>query len=152
MYRFIGILDLGFEKMGSRRKAREFALQFLYQIEVTREDLEGALPSFWAEHPVDAEVKKYASELIRGALGKLDEIDPLLGKYAHNWVLSRMAAVDRNVLRVAVYEMLFSKQAPPIVAINEAVDIVKKYSTPESGAFVNGILDRIRKDEIKDAT
>jgi len=138
--------------MGNRRKARELALQFLYQIEVTREDLDGALPVFWVEHPVDAGVKQYASELIRGALGKLDDIDPLLGKYAHNWVLSRMAAVDRNILRIAVYEMLFSKQAPPIVAINEAVDIVKKYSTPESGAFVNGVLDRIRKDDMKDAS
>jgi N utilization substance protein B len=138
--------------MGNRRKARELALQFLYQIEVTREDLDGALPAFWAEQSVEPEVEKYASELIRGTLGKLDVIDPLIGKYAHNWVLSRMAAVDRNVLRIAVYEMLFSKQAPPIVAINEAVDIVKRYSTPESGAFVNGILDRMRKEEMKDAS
>jgi transcription antitermination protein NusB len=137
--------------MGSRRKARELALQFLYQIEITRGDLETTLGLFWAEHPVGPEIRGYASELIRGTQENLDKIDPLLSRYAHNWILARMAAVDRNVLRLAVYEMLFSKHAPPIVVINEAVDIVKKYSTPDSGAFVNGILDQIRKEEMKDA-
>jgi len=137
--------------MGSRRKARELALQFLYQIEITREDLETALGLFWAEHPVEPEIRDYASELVRGTHGNLDKIDPLIGRYAHNWILARMAAVDRNILRIAVYEMLFSKHAPPIVVIDEAVDIVKKYSMPDSGAFVNGILDQIRKEEMKDA-
>ncbi len=137
--------------MGSRRKAREIALQFLYQIEITREDLETSLDLFWAEHPVERETRDYANELVRGTYANLDKIDPLIGRHAHNWILSRMAAIDRNILRIAVYEMLFSKHAPPIVVIDEAVDIVKKYSMPDSGAFVNGILDQIRKEETKDA-
>jgi len=148
-----GIWDFGFgiyKFMGGRRKAREFALQFLYQIEISGDDLEESLGLFWSEHPVDPSVKDYASELVRGTRAEVGKIDPLLAKYAQNWVLDRMAVVDRNLIRMAVYEMLISKKTPPIVVINEAVDIAKKYSTPDSGAFVNGILDRIRKEEMKD--
>lgn len=137
--------------MGSRRNARELALQCLYSIEVTGEDCEACIQAFWAEHPVGPSTRNYATALVRGTLAKVDMIDPLLARYAQNWVLSRMAVVDRTVLRMATYEMLLAGTTPPIVVINEAVDIVKKYSTPESGAFVNGILDRIRKEEMKDA-
>lgn len=134
--------------MGSRRKARELALQCMYQIEMTREDPDPALSSFRGEHRVSPEIMDYAADLVRGACSHRDAIDSMLGRYAENWVPSRMAAVDRNILRLAVYEMLFSKRTPPIVVIDEAVDIAKKYSTPDSGAFVNGILDRIRKEEM----
>jgi transcription antitermination protein NusB len=132
--------------MGTRRKSREFALQCLYQIELSREDPEQALSMFWAEHPADAEVRDYATALVRGTCADREKIDGLLARWARNWTLQRMAAVDRNILRLAVYEMRSRKETPPVVVINEAVDIAKKYSTPDSGAFVNGILDRIHKE------
>lgn len=136
--------------MGSRRKSREFALQCLYGIEISREDPEHALAAFWAEHEADEGVRRYASNLVRGACAGREEIDLLLARYARNWTLERMAAVDRNILRLAVYEMRSRTDPPPVVVINEAVDIAKKYSTPDSGAFVNGILDRIHKDALRD--
>ncbi len=137
--------------MGSRRKARELALQFFYQIEITREDLNKSLELFRLVHPVEQDVWDYATGIVRGTFENLKEIDQILDAYAQNWALDRIAAVDRNVLRLAIYEMLFSKGAPPVVVINEAVDIAKKYSTPQSGAFVNGILDKIKKERLQDA-
>ncbi len=134
--------------MGSRRKAREVALQFLYQLEINSGSLDEGLRLFWTEHPVQKEVRVYATELIRGSYENLDKIDSLLADYTQNWDVKRMAAVDRNLLRLATYEMLLAQTAPPIVVINETVDIAKKYSTPDSGAFVNGILDRIRMEKI----
>ncbi len=131
--------------MGTRRKARESALQCLYQIEISRDEPEEALRLFWAERPADAGVREYADGLVRGTRARKAEIDRLLARCAKNWTLQRMAAVDRNILRMAVYEMRFSEGTPPVVIINEAVEIAKKYSTPDSGAFVNGILDRIHK-------
>lgn len=136
--------------MGTRRKSREFALQCLYQIEISREDPEQALGLFWAEHPADAGVREYATRLVQGTRADLERIDTLLARCARNWTLQRMAAVDRNILRMAVYEMLSCGETPPVVVINEAVDIAKKYSTPDSGAFVNGILDRIHKETPRD--
>jgi len=136
--------------MGNRRTARELALQILYQIELAGEEPDRGLDIFWEEHPIDAQVRRYAGELIRGTRGGLETIDAFLSKYARNWVLDRMALVDRNILRMAVFEMFISRGAPPVVVINEAVDIAKKYSTPDSGSFVNGILDRIRKEEMGD--
>lgn len=126
------------------------ALQFLYQIEINSGNLDEGLRLFWMEHPVREEVRSYATELIRGSYENLDKIDSLLADCTQNWDVKRMAAVDRNLLRLATYEMLLARNAPPIVVINEAVDIAKKYSTPDSGAFVNGILDRIRMERIAD--
>ena len=137
--------------MGSRRKARELALQFLYQIEINREDPAEALRLFWTEHPAPRETIDYATDLIRGTRSKMAEIDRLLARLTRNWDIGRMAAVDRNLLRLAAYEMLYLRKAPPIVVINEAVEIAKRYSTPDSGAFVNGILDGIRKEREADA-
>jgi N utilization substance protein B len=136
--------------MGSRRQSREFALQCLYGIEISGEDPEGALAAFWAEHPADGEVRRYAAGLVKGVCAARAEIDRLIAGCAKNWTLQRMAAVDRNILRLAVYEMQSGGEPPPVVVINEAVDIAKKYSTPDSGAFVNGILDRIHKDALRD--
>lgn len=138
--------------MGTRRHSRELALQILYQIEMTGDDPESVIAQFWDAHPADLSVRDYAGLLVRGTRTMIEQIDPLLTAYAANWELARMAVVDRNLLRLAVYEMLHGGGTPPIVVINEAVDIAKKYSTPESGAFVNGILDRVRKEEIRDAT
>jgi N utilization substance protein B len=89
---------------------------------------------------------KFAEELVRGVIEKRAAIDEKIAKYTENWDLPRIAAVDRNILRLAMYEMLFRDDIPPVVSINEAVDIAKKFSTRESGAFVNGILDRLKAD------
>ncbi|MFA4828200.1 MAG: transcription antitermination factor NusB [Thermodesulfovibrionales bacterium] len=127
-----------------RRKAREYVLQFLFQSDFGDKDhRKNNLKQFLSDKENDPEVKKFASEIIDGTLSMLDEIDSVIKKAAENWVLERMAAVDRNILRFAVYELLQRKDIPPAVTINEAIEIAKKYSTLESAAFINGILDKI---------
>ena len=157
--------------MGKRREARERAVQFLFQHDLNPpENLDLELGQFWnsqraaaiedekgaakwgetTELPPpsveEAETRLFAEPLIRGVLEHREKIDAEIQKHAKNWSLSRMAAVDRNVLRLAAYEMLFREDIPPIVSINEAVDIAKKFSTHDSGKFVNGLLDQIRKE------
>lgn len=132
--------------MGRRRKAREVALQFLYRL-----DLHGAddptphEADFWSQHPVDAETRAFADALVRGTKQNQVKVDQLIAECAEHWDLERMAAVDRNILRLAVYELLYCAEVPPKVAINEAIEIGKKFGTRESGRFINGILDRIHK-------
>lgn len=141
--------------MGKRRDAREFAVQFLFQGDFNpdchKSDIDEALRLFWEEKEAGDDVKKFATELIQGTIAHQQHIDELIRKYAENWELARMAAVDRNVVRLAMFEMLHRPDVPPVVSINEAVDIAKKFSTAESGKFVNGILDRARKDIPRDA-
>ncbi len=129
-----------------RRRAREYALQFLFQSDfIDKKQIKNNLKQFWADKEKDPEIKKFANDIIEGTLSMLDEIDPLIKKAAENWVLDRMAAVDRNILRCAVYELIQRKDIPPAVTINEALEIAKKYSTLESASFINGILDKIAK-------
>ncbi len=119
-------------------------LQFLFQSDFGDKDhRKNNLKQFLSDKENDPEVKKFASEIIDGTLSMLDEIDSAIKKAAENWVLERMAAVDRNILRFAVYELLQRKDIPPAVTINEAIEIAKKYSTLESASFINGILDKI---------
>jgi transcription antitermination protein NusB len=132
---------------GKRRISRELAVQFLYQFDLSGGSLEEALPLFWeTQSEVGDDGRKFAEELIHGVIQRKAAIDERISKYADNWDLPRIAAVDRNILRLAMYEMLFRDDIPPVVSINEAVDIAKKFSTHESGAFVNGILDRLKAD------
>ena len=134
-------------KLGKRRLAREIAVQFLYQHDLGGGVLDDSLAMFWQTQPEVAEpTRKFAEELIRGTVAHRVEVDERITKYAEHWELQRIAAVDRNILRLAMYEMLHRDDIPPVVSINEAVDIAKKFSTSESGAFVNGILDRLRGD------
>ena len=129
-----------------RRKAREYVLQFLFQSDFgDKGDIGRSLSQFWADKEKDDEVKKFAIEIIKGTISDLDEIDSAINKSAENWVIQRMAAVDRNILRFAVYEVLYRKDIPTAVTINEAIEIAKRYSTSESAAFINGILDKIAK-------
>jgi N utilization substance protein B len=134
--------------MGKRREAREMAVQFLYQWDLGDENLEESLALFWGhfEQKPDEEMKAFVEAVVRSVLAHQKEIDEKIRQYAEHWDFSRIAAVDRNILRLGIYEMLFCDDIPPVVSINEAVDIAKKFSTAESGKFVNGILDRIRKD------
>jgi N utilization substance protein B len=133
---------------GKRRHARELAIQFLYQFDLTGGDkLDDALTMFWrTQSDITDIVRGFAEDLIRGCVAQRGPIDEKLRKYTEHWELPRMAAVDRNILRLAIYEMTCRDDIPPVVSINEAVEIAKRYSTRESGAFVNGILDRLRTD------
>ena len=132
---------------GKRRIARELAVQFLYQFDLSGGALEEALTLFWQAQPeLNESGRQFAEQLIHGVVERRALIDEKIGKYTENWDLPRIAAVDRNILRLAIYEMLYRDDIPPVVSINEAVDIAKKFSTRESGAFVNGILDRLKAD------
>jgi N utilization substance protein B len=134
--------------MGRRRKARELALQLLYQLDVQGEErAEPHLDDFWQRHPVDREAREFAESLVRGTKSHEAEIDALIARYAENWELERMAVVDRNILRQAIFELRWATGIPPKVAINEALEVAKKFSTQESSRFINGILDRIHKQE-----
>src|SRR5688572_15804414 len=161
--------------MGQRREARERAVQFLFQYDLNPpERLEEAMEQFWnsqrsaamaaeektkwGENPElppptteEAALRLFAEPLIRGTIENRTRIDDEIKKYAQNWDMHRMAVVDRNVLRLAIYEMLFRDDIPPVVSINEAVDIAKKFSTQDSGKFVNGILDKIKGELMRPA-
>ena len=162
--------------MGKRREARERAVQFLFQYDLNPpEDLGAALEQFWqSQHaaalasdkatatwgqPVElppptadeAATRVFADPLIRGTLEHREEADAVIKKHAINWELHRIAAVDRNILRLAIYEMLHRDDIPPVVSINEAVDIAKKFSTQDSGKFVNGILDKVKSELMRPA-
>jgi transcription antitermination protein NusB len=133
--------------MGRRRKSREVALQFLYQLDQHDEaDPARHAADFWARHPVDDDTRAFAAALVAGTKRRQGEIDRLIVQYAEHWDLDRMAVVDRNILRLAVYELLDQGSVPPKVAINEAIEIAKKFGTRESGRFINGLLDRIHKE------
>jgi len=130
-----------------RRRAREYALQILFQIDFKgREVSVNDFEDFWLDKDETGDVKKFAEEIVRGTIKSLDEIDSWIEKVAENWVLRRMAAVDRNILRFAAYEILYRKDIPSAVTINEAIEIAKKFSSSESAPFINGILDRLAKE------
>ena len=134
--------------MSSRRKARELALQFLFQTDLTRSTPKEILDIFWKVNETDSKNRKYAEFLYVKAFENQAQLDELIGKHAQHWRLERMAVVDRNVLRMAVGELLYG-ETPPVVVIDQAIEIVRKFSTDESTPFVNGILDAI-KDEIEE--
>lgn len=133
--------------MRKRTKARECALQVLYQIDITKDSADNLLAMFWEDKDIEIEVRDFATALVKGAVENMQKIDEAITKYASNWKLKRMAVIDRNVLRLATYELLYCEEIPPKVSINEAVDLAKKYGDLDSGKFVNGILDRINKEE-----
>ena len=130
--------------MGIRRRARELALQALFYMDMTGDVSEEMLQRFCEHYPPGAKSRPFFLQLVKGVNDSQMAIDLLIEQYSHNWRLTRMSYVDRNILRIAVYEILFCDDIPFKVSINEAIDIGKKYGTEESGAFINGILDRIR--------
>src|SRR5689334_15638557 len=161
--------------MGKRREARERAVQFLFQHDLNPpEDLDAALDQFWNSQRLaaiasedkatwgqtielpppsadEAATRLFSDPLIRGTLEHRNECDEIIKKHATNWDLHRIATVDRNVMRLAIYEMLYRDDIPPVVSINEAVDIAKKFSTEDSGKFVNGILDKVKGELMRPA-
>ena len=131
--------------MGSRRKARELALQMLFQWELGGHTPEHVIASFLQTQKVDSEVESFARALFEGAVGEVGALDRRVREHTEHWRLERMAAVDRNLLRVALYELLHHPETPPAVVINEALEIARRFSGKDSVEFVNGILDAIRK-------
>ena len=137
--------------MRKRTKARQFALQILYQIDITRDNSSVSLDNFWQSQTqeVDSAIKQFALELVTGIQEHREIIDRKIAQYAKNWELKRMAVVDRNILRQACFELFYRPDIPPKVAINEAIELAKHFSGVEAGKFVNGILDKIRLDITK---
>jgi N utilization substance protein B len=131
--------------MASRRKSREYAMQMLYQWELSGNTPEQVGSTFFLERRADSEVESFARDLFQGAVNDIDRLDRLVREHAENWRLERMAAVDRNILRVALCELLHHPGTPPSAVINEALEIARRFSGEDSVEFVNGVLDAIRK-------
>lgn len=131
--------------MGARRRARDRAVQVLYQWALTDRAPDRVLDLFWRAHEEPEPVRTFAESLARGTIAGVEHIDRLIDHQASNWRPERMSVVDRSILRLGTYELLNQPETPPAVVLNEAIDLAKKYSGPEAGQFVNGILDGIRK-------
>lgn len=131
--------------MGSRRKAREFALQLLFQEDAARNPPGEITQLFWRSNRADRETRRFAETLFEKYLGNRGSVDQLISRHARNWKIDRMAAVDRSVLRMAVCEFLHG-QTPPVVVIDEAIEVARKFGGEESSVFVNGVLDSIRRE------
>jgi N utilization substance protein B len=131
--------------MGTRRKARELAVQLLYQHDLAKMDPEEGMRLFWEYFPVDMEAREFCTQLVLGTLDRLAVIDELLSEASENWSLNRMSVVDRNILRLATYELVDRPDIPPSVSLNEAIEIAKKYSSPDAAVFINGVLDRVKR-------
>jgi transcription antitermination protein NusB len=133
--------------MGTRRKSRELVLQMLFQADMGRQDAEQVRRTFWSEHKSAAEdVRGFAEDLFRVATDRNAEIDDLIRRHAEHWRMDRMAAVDRNLLRAAVAELIGFPATPRAVVINEALEIARKFSSPESVQFINGVLDSVGRE------
>lgn len=134
--------------MRKRTKARENALKILYAIDITGEDPKKCIDIFWKDNEEpDKDTREFADSVVIGFCDNREVIDKVITEYTTNWQLKRMAVIDRNILRAATYELLFREDVPPKVAINEAIDIAKKYGDKDSGKFVNGVLDKINKEK-----
>jgi N utilization substance protein B len=133
--------------MGPRRKAREYALQMLFQWDITHDAIDQIAAFFFQNHPEESPaVADFARELVTGTVENVEQIDRLIARHAEHWRLDRMATVDRNLLRLATQEFLYDKETPKTVVINEAIEIARRFSAQESPQFINGILDSIKRE------
>lgn len=130
--------------MGKRREGRQAAVQYLYQADLAGED--PGLDRFFVLQPVQRSARSFLKELVEGVRNHSREIDQRLAGYLVNYELKRVGAVERSVLRMALYEMFYSNETPPVVVINEAIELAKRFGDNDSGRFVNGILERAKKD------
>lgn len=136
--------------MGTRRKSRELALQMLFQADMGKQSPEQVRKSFWSERKeMDEAVRGFADDIFRLATERGEDIDKVIEAHAQNWRMERMAAVDRNVIRAAVAELMGYPQTPAPIVINEALEIARKFSSPEAVNFINGVLDSVSKDLAK---
>lgn len=136
--------DTELQTVRKRSRAREIVLRILYCVDVRGKKSEVDTDLILHQETTDPDVIRFARDLLNGCISKREELDTTIATVAENWQVYRMAVIDRNVLRLGTYELLFLKDIPPKVTINEAIDLAKRYSTAESGSFVNGILDKIR--------
>jgi len=132
--------------VASRTQAREYAVQILYQSDSTDERPTAVMEVFWTNFEPEAQDRVFTEELVNGVEEHLAALDGLIERVSINWRLDRMPRVDRNVLRIAVYELIHHEEVPVAVAINEAIEIGKRYGSEDSGAFINGILDRVAQE------
>jgi transcription antitermination protein NusB len=133
--------------MGTRRKSRELALQMLFQSDMGKQTAEQVRKTFWSERQeMDESVRDFADDIFRIACERSTDIDQIIEKHASNWRMDRMAAVDRNLMRAAVAEFIGWPQTPAPIVINEALEIARKFSSPEAVNFINGVLDSVSKD------
>ncbi len=130
-----------------RRRARERALQFLFGLDFTKYEWESVLEGFWEQNPSKPGAKRYGELLIHGVIDNMEELDEVISPALDNWTLERIGAMERSVLRIALYEMLYLEDVPVPVAINEAVEIAKQYGSDDAPRFVNGVLDRLKEVE-----
>jgi N utilization substance protein B len=129
-----------------RRRAREYALQLLFQLNVTGDALnDDLLNEFWEGSDEEPDIKEFTLDIVRGTIKHLEEIDTVIKEAAEHWSIDRMAVVDRNILRASTYELLHRPDIPSSVTINEAIEVSKKFSSEDSASFINGILDKIKK-------
>jgi N utilization substance protein B len=132
---------------GPRRKAREYALQMLFQWDITHDSIEQIVTTFFQNQPEESQtLVDFARQLVNGTVEHVEQIDDLIRRHAEHWRLDRMATVDRNILRLAVEEFLYDHQTPKTVVINEAIEIARRFSAQESPQFINGVLDSIKKE------
>jgi N utilization substance protein B len=129
--------------MGARTTGREAALQMLFAMESAEHDADRAIHDFWREFPGDAEGRAYADELVRGVARNRDALDAQIRNVSTHWRLERMTPIDRNILRLGTFELGFQDEVPRAVAIDEAVELAKRYGTDNSSSFVNGVLDKV---------
>ena len=134
--------------MGARRKARVCALQMLFQYDISRPRVEDLTTTYWDSFgdEIGDVAREFSNQLALGSISHLEEVDDLIKQRAENWRISRMAVVDRNILRLAIYEFLYQSDTPRTVVINEALEIARRFSTFEATQFINGILDAIKRD------
>lgn len=136
--------------MGRRRKAREHTLRILFQLEFENEKLEETVSQYWENRKTPEEIKEYSTWLVKGIAAHQEKIDRNIQSVSEHWRISRMALIDRNILRMAVFELLYEENLAPAIVINEAIEIARRYSGDEAVTFVNGILDAIRKNMDKE--
>jgi len=132
-----------------RKKSRGFALQVLYQLNITKQDVITALHQFQENFLSNGGTDEFLKHLVLGVLEHCSELDRLIEKYSENWHLDRINIIDRNILRMALFELLYCEEIPPKVTINEAIDLGKQYGSEDSGSFINGILDRIQNEVVR---
>ncbi len=135
--------------MGRRRKSRESALQVLYQLNITKQDATTALTRFQEHFLSHGEPDDFLKRLVLGVLEHFSQLDRMIEQYSENWRLDRINLIDRNILRIALFELLYCEEIPPKVTINEAIDLGKRFGSEDSGSFINGILDRIQNEAVK---
>ena len=140
------LIDQDRNRNPMRRKAREYALQILYALDLNPAPTSDFLKVFWEMNETKEEISDYASQLVRGTLAQQEKIDGLISAHSSHWKIDRMAATDRNILRIGTYELLEEQTVPPKAVINEAIEIAKKFGTTDYATFINGVLDSIHQE------